>query len=103
MTEKKPDKNHVMSMLRAHMQDLRAQGVLHVYVFGSLARGEQTADSDIDIAVRIDPEYRMGLTGLARLQRQLSNLLGGKIDITILPVCNGRLRQLLEKEAIRAF
>ena len=92
-----------MKRLRAHMRDLRARGVSHVYLFGSLARGEETPDSDIDIAIRIDPGHKIGLTGLARLQRQLSDLLGGKADIITLPVRKERLRKVLEREAIRAF
>ncbi len=96
-------KNEIIKLLRAHMRDLRARGVSHVYLFGSLARDEQTPDSDIDIAIRIEPGHRIGLAALARLQRELSDMLGRKADITILPARKEWLRRALEHEAIRAF
>ena len=103
MTGISPGKNEIVKRLRIHMQDLRARGISHAYLFGSLARDEQTPDSDIDIAIMIDPERQIGLTGLASLQRQLSELLGAKADIVTLPVRKERLRRTLEREAIRAF
>ncbi len=103
MTKVSSGKNEIMRRLRAHMRDLRARGISHAYLFGSFVRDEQTPDSDIDIAIMIDPKRQIGLTGLAGLQRQLSELLGGKADIITLPVRKERLRRVLEREAIRAF
>lgn len=54
-------------------------GVSNVRVFGSVARGEDTADSDIDLLV----ELRDGTTlfALARLEQQLTALLGASVDV----------------------
>ena len=101
--KKRPDKNEILTRLRAHAGELRALGILHAFVFGSVARGDGGPDSDIDIAVEIDPKQRIGLVALVRLQRHLSELLGGKADVTTLPVRNERLRSTIRDEAIRAF
>jgi predicted nucleotidyltransferase len=36
------DKESVIATLRAHEAELRAEGISHVYLFGSVARGEPT-------------------------------------------------------------
>lgn len=48
-------------------------------VFGSVARGEDTEDSDVDLLVDLSPE--VGLVGLAGLERELAALLGRPVDI----------------------
>jgi predicted nucleotidyltransferase len=48
-------------------------------VFGSVARGEATADSDIDLLVRFSK--RKGLLSMIRLERELSEALGRDVDL----------------------
>lgn len=48
-------------------------------VFGSVARGEDRPDSDIDLLVELPP--RMGLIGLGRLQRAVEELLEASVDV----------------------
>ena len=47
---------HVLSTLQALEPELRAAGVRHISVFGSVARGEDTATSDVDLALDLAPE-----------------------------------------------
>jgi predicted nucleotidyltransferase len=48
-------------------------------IFGSAARGEDTEESDLDILV--DRRGRLTLIDLARLEMELENLLGVKVDV----------------------
>jgi len=43
-----------LQQLKASEPELRRRGIVHLSVFGSLARGEARHDSDIDIAVEIE-------------------------------------------------
>jgi predicted nucleotidyltransferase/DNA-binding XRE family transcriptional regulator len=54
-------------------------GLDNVRVFGSVARGEETEDSDVDLLVDVTPG--VGLIGLARAQRELEELLGARVDL----------------------
>lgn len=54
-------------------------GVTKLRVFGSVARGEDTTDSDVDLLV--DLPSTMGLLAMGRLQRELEAVLGVKVDL----------------------
>ena len=50
-----------------------------VGVFGSVARGEDTSASDIDLMVKFS--RRKSLLDIVKLERELSNVLGRKVDL----------------------
>ena len=66
--------------LRAHEEELRALGIRSLSVFGSIARGEGSPTSDIDVAVRLGSEFARGgfeyFGKLERLRGQLAAILG---------------------------
>jgi hypothetical protein len=51
----------------------------NVRVLGSVARGEDRSDSDVDLLVDLSPG--VGLFTLARLQRELEQLLSARVDL----------------------
>src|ERR1019366_5665476 len=59
----------------------RRYQVRELAVFGSAARGEARADSDIDLLVEFLPEAHIGLMDYAGLMLDLSKLLGRKVDL----------------------
>jgi uncharacterized protein len=48
-------------------------------VFGSVARGEETAASDVDLLVTIP--HGMGLIRMGRVEKELSEILAAKVDL----------------------
>jgi uncharacterized protein len=64
---------------RAVIELARQRGAHNVRVFGSVARGEDTPASDIDLLVDLDDG--VGLFALAGLSRQLSDLLHVEVDV----------------------
>jgi predicted nucleotidyltransferase len=50
-------------------------------LFGSRVRGEARPDSDVDILVEFQPDRRVGLILMARIERELSELIGRKVDL----------------------
>jgi predicted nucleotidyltransferase len=56
-----------------------ARGAHNVRVFGSVARGEATAESDVDILVDLDPGT--SLLDLSALILDLREALGRKVDV----------------------
>src|SRR3954452_870858 len=50
-------------------------------LFGSTLRGEARPDSDVDLLVEFQPGHRIGLIQMARIERELSELIGRKVDL----------------------
>ena len=57
------------------------QPVKRAYLFGSVARGEQTSDSDIDILVELDYEQGADFYQFLTMQEQLTFLLHRPVDL----------------------
>lgn len=77
----------------------RRYQVKELAVFGSAARGEMRADSDIDLLVDFLPEARPGLLGLAAMMQDLSDLLGRRVDLGVKPALKPRMRSRILAEA----
>jgi len=61
------------------VQVLKNQGARKIAIFGSYARGEEKPESDIDIIVEFSE--RKSLLELVRIERELSEVLGIKVDL----------------------
>jgi hypothetical protein len=83
---------------RAVTETLAHAGTHNPRVFGSVARGEDTDNSDIDLLVDIDDT--VGLVTLARLTRELTELLGVAVDIVPAATLKPGVRERVLAEAI---
>jgi predicted nucleotidyltransferase len=60
----------------------RRHGIRRLSLFGSVLRGTDRPDSDVDLLVEFEPEQVPGLLGVANLEAELSALLGGRrVDV----------------------
>jgi predicted nucleotidyltransferase len=88
--------------LNAHREAIRAIVAAHrganPRVFGSVARGEDTEESDIDILV--DSEGRMTLFDIGGIQFGLSQLLGVRVDVLTENGLPEKLRRRVLAEAL---
>ena len=77
---------------------MKAHGAERIGVFGSYARGEARPDSDLDLLVWFNKQQ--SLLGLIRMERELSELTGVKIDLlteqAISPYLIDRIRKELK-------
>ena len=88
--------------LNAHREAIRAivaaNRASNPRVFGSVARGEDTEDSDIDILV--DPAGKMSLFDLGGIQFGLSQLLGVRVDVVTANALPDKYRRRVLEEAL---
>ena len=97
------DKRQVISKLREHRDELTAAGIVHLRVFGSVARGESNDSSDVDLIAEFDKKKKLTLLDLVGLENRLSELLEVKVDLTLAETMKQRVRATADKEAVLAF
>jgi len=59
----------------------RQNYIRRLSLFGSVLRDDFRPDSDIDVLVEFEPGAVVGLFDIARMERELSHLLGRKVDL----------------------
>jgi predicted nucleotidyltransferase len=74
----------------------RQHDVSMIGVFGSMARGESKKQSDIDLIVRFSK--RKSLLAVVKLERELSEALGRKVDLLTEGALSPYLRERILKE-----
>jgi len=97
-----PERKATIETLLAHRAELEARGVRSLSITGSVARGDATPESDVDVLADVEPERN--LWDDLRTQYYLEELLQRKIDFIprdyrIRP----RIRTQLEADAVRVF
>jgi len=88
--------------VRQHHSDLvtaaAAHGVANLRVFGSVARGEDRADSDVDLLA--DIPAGMGLLGLGRVIDELEAVVGARVDLVPAGQLKPAVRQRAERDLV---
>ena len=74
-----------MDILSKHTNELtafcRTNRIKKLSLFGSYLSHTNEADSDIDLLVEFEENSPMGLLDIARIERELSEMLGKKVDL----------------------
>lgn len=76
-------------------------GIARLAFFGSVLRDDFRPDSDVDVLAEFEPGRVPGLIGLAGIELELSELLGGrKVDLNTPGFFGPALRQRIQREAM---
>jgi hypothetical protein len=94
-------REEALSRLRRHFPEFRDRyGIVHMSIFGSVARDQAGPKSDIDILVEFAPDARVGLFRLLDLQDRLEELLDCKVDVGTPRSLKQRIRDRVLNEAV---
>jgi predicted nucleotidyltransferase len=93
-------RDDILRALRDHRSGLEAFGVAHLRLFGSFARDEGRHNSDVDLLVEFNRP--VGLFEFVRLQRQLAEIVGHRVDLVTPAALKPALRERILREAIVA-
>jgi len=96
-------RSETIARLKECAAAVQARGATSLYLFGSSARDEARPDSDIDLFLDYDPTRRFSLVDLAAIQHILENHLTARIDVTTRDSLHPRLRDSIERSAVRVF
>jgi uncharacterized protein len=95
--------DHVVGVLRAQQAVLARMSVLHAAVFGSVARGDNRDDSDVDVMVEVDPAKVATIFDLGEVQQSLEEWLGRPVDVARRDRLRPHVAAEAEQEAVNAF
>lgn len=70
------------------------------WLFGSVARGDNTPESDIDICIDVPADSRLTFFDLAEIQDQLQKIANKKVDVVMLGGLRPAMKDRIEKEMI---
>ena len=97
---KRPTRDEILEALASERALFERYGVSAVSLFGSVARGESTEESDIDLLVEFSRP--IGLLRFVELKRILEEVFGRSVDLVTPKALKPQLRDRILKEAIRA-
>ena len=97
------NKSDVIAKLREHEPELKAAGVTRLALFGSVARGDASAQSDVDLMAEFDSGREFSLLDRVRLENRLADLLGVPVDLTPANSLKEGVRERAVREAVLAF
>ena len=69
-------------------------------VFGSVARGEERVDSDLDVLINLAPNHHLSLLRLVELEEELSGKIGRKVELVIGRNLKPSLRTNIERDLV---
>ena len=93
------DQEQIIEHIQAHRARLTELGVSSLSLFGSVARGDSTETSDIDLLVRF--EGRATFDRYMDLKLFLEDLLGCRVDLVTEHALRKEVRAKVEREMLR--
>ena len=97
------NKDEVINKLRAHEPELKAAGIVRLAVFGSVARGDNSPESDVDLLADFDKTKYYTLLTMGRLENRLADLLGTRVDLSSPEWLKESVKNQVLEEAVLAF
>jgi len=97
------NKDQVIAKLREHELELKAAGVIRLAVFGSVARGDNSPESDIDLLADFDKTKHHTLLTVGRLESRLADMLGTRVDLCSPAWLKESIKTRVLREAVDAF
>ena len=92
-------KNEILHLLSVYKSTAESKyGLTRIGIFGYVARGEQTDDSDVDVCYE---GKAPSLLTLDLIQTELERMLGSRVDLVrVRDGMNSLLRERIRKEAV---
>lgn len=98
-----PSQSRLLSHVRGSAGDLHRAldplGARGIRVFGSVARGEDTEASDVDLVVDITPET--GMFDMLKMQQRAEAILGRRVDLVPSTGLKPAVAASVDRESIR--
>jgi hypothetical protein len=97
------DKSTVIAKLLEREAELQGSGIVHLSLFGSKARGDDSPLSDVDLMADFDRARKLSLIGRVHVENLLTDILGVKADLSDRRMLRPEVLERAERELILVF
>jgi predicted nucleotidyltransferase len=96
-------RDEIIAKIRSTAPALRAEGVTKLAIFGSRARGDARADSDLDVLIDVDPDSRFSLLNLSGVGLIVEDVTGLKTQVSMRRSLDPRMAKRIADDVIEVF
>lgn len=100
---RKFSRDELVSALRALRPHFEREGVTHMTLFGSRARGDNRPDSDIDLVVEVDPQRKFSLLDLSGVGLVVQDNLGFPASVVMRRSARPAMLAAAKRDGIAVF
>jgi predicted nucleotidyltransferase len=96
-------RHEVLAGLRGLESALRAEGVTHLAIFGSRARGDHRADSDLDVLIEVAADQKFSLLDLVGVAHTIEDSLGISANIFMKRSLEPQIAETIASDIVEVF
>ena len=97
------NRDEIITILRNRQADLARMGVRHAALFGSVARGDDRPDSDVDVMIDVNSAIARGIFAIGHIQQSLQDWIGRPVDLARRDRLRPGVAREAEQDAVDAF
>lgn len=96
-------RDDIIAKLRSTTDELRAEGVTKLAIFGSRSRGDERADSDLDVLIEVDPDASFSLLNLSGVALIVEDVTGLHAQVTLKRSLEPRMAERIADDIFEVF
>ncbi|MBI4275376.1 MAG: nucleotidyltransferase domain-containing protein [Rhizobiales bacterium] len=96
-------RDEIIDKLRATAPAIKAEGVTRLAIFGSRARGDEQANSDLDILIEVDPDAKFSLLNLVGVEHIVRDVTGLRTQAALRRSLDPRMAERIADDVVEVF